>query len=575
MERFLKKSKIETSICENSNETQNFISATETKAFLLKDPLLDWLRLHHKNNNNFKNNNFSVEPLVMKKGVEFEENVSKLIKEKFPFIDIGGNKTNSRNKTKFQETINAIKQGIPLIFSGVLWNFKNNTFGIPDLIIRSDYINKLTSQKSIIKEETTARAKKLKENYHYIIIDFKFTTLNLAADQTHLLNEGLIPCYKSQLYIYMKALDQIQGFKSSYAFIMGRRWKCESRKTKSDSCFDKLGKIDYLCRDSEYVDLTKNAINWLKNVKENGHKWDPFLGLSRHPYLFPNMSNKYDYPWREIKEQICEEIDEITKIWMCGVKNRNKAHDNKVFRWSDEKCTAKMLGMNGQIVGNIVDRILTTNRQDEYLIHPLKIENNSFNWREEQPQKDFFIDFEMINDFIFTDFDDLPLCKNKNLIFQIGVYFYENDKMKFKYFLSNEFNEKCEKKICNDFLNFLPKNARLFHWGNAEPSMWKKVFQSNPKKLVFIDLLKIFKDEPITIKGVFDYSLKSIAKKMYEYGMVDCLWNTETENGLGAMVNSFNAYKNNDKRLMSDVVKYNEIDCKLLYEILVYLRKNH
>ena len=36
-----------------------------------------------------------------------------------------------------------MRQGVPLIYHGVLHNKDNNTFGIPDIIIRSDYINEI------------------------------------------------------------------------------------------------------------------------------------------------------------------------------------------------------------------------------------------------------------------------------------------------------------------------------------------------------------------------------------------------------------------------------------------------
>ena len=36
-----------------------------------------------------------------------------------------------------------MKQGIPIIHSAPIYNRKNNTYGIIDLLVRSDYINKL------------------------------------------------------------------------------------------------------------------------------------------------------------------------------------------------------------------------------------------------------------------------------------------------------------------------------------------------------------------------------------------------------------------------------------------------
>jgi hypothetical protein len=94
--------------------------------------------------------------------------------------------------------------------------------------------------------------------------------------------------------------------------------------------------------------------------------------------------------------------------------------------------------------------------------------------------------------------------------------------------------------------------------------------------------MQIFKDEPIVIKGVFNFSLKNVAKKLYEYGFIDCIWDTETQNGEGVLINAVKALEekcgiNNialrDTPMMQDIIKYNSFDCKTLYEIIQFLIK--
>ena len=106
-------------------------------------------------------------------------------------------------------------------------------------------------------------------------------------------------------------------------------------------------------------------------------------------------------------------------------------------------------------------------------------------------------------------------------------------------------------------------------------------------KLNYVDILKIFKEEPIVIKGAFDYSLKTIAKLMYSYNMISTTWNNSGENncsnGSDAMLLALKAKEESIKfnislgetKIMKNIEKYNEIDCKTLYEILNYLRINH
>ena len=97
-----------------------------------------------------------------------------------------------------------------------------------------------------------------------------------------------------------------------------------------------------------------------------------------------------------------------------------------------------------------------------------------------------------------------------------------------------------------------------------------------------IDLYQVFINEPIVIKGALNYSLKSIAKAMFESSLIKTIWDTSCScaNGLNAMLLAYQVYNNKDLNprkdsIMKEIGKYNEIDCKCLWEIIMYLRKNH
>ena len=89
-------------------------------------------------------------------------------------------------------------------------------------------------------------------------------------------------------------------------------------------------------------------------------------------------------------------------------------------------------------------------------------------------------------------------------------------------------------------------------------------------------MCKIFREEPITIKGCFGFGLKQIANKMKEYGMIDTILESECSNGMMAMIKAWKCYNNipNPKNspIMKDIEKYNEFDCKSLFDIMKYLR---
>ena len=228
-----------------------WVSATQTRNYLHNDPVLDWIKINyspfvtknpvytrkvlkavssHKSRHNFTE-------FIMEQGNLFENRVIRLICNKFGAntIKIVGAELNARSSSKVKETLDAMNSGAPFIHGGLLHNPENQTYGIPDLLVRSDWINRLVSIKPLNKTETHIRASRLLTpsgkipKYHYRVIDIKFTTLNLRSNGIHLLNSRSFPAYKSQLWIYNEALARVQGYKPSEVYILGRRWRFTSR----------------------------------------------------------------------------------------------------------------------------------------------------------------------------------------------------------------------------------------------------------------------------------------------------------------------------------------------------------
>ena len=129
---------------------KKYISATSIKNYLLNDPLLDWLAYYKindiKSNPNknrvieHEDNNFL--NYIYNKGVLFEKDIIEKLSKKYKIEQVC--KENEYiSLEKFEETKKLFEKGVPIIYQGALYNFKNNTYGIPDLLIRSDYINNL------------------------------------------------------------------------------------------------------------------------------------------------------------------------------------------------------------------------------------------------------------------------------------------------------------------------------------------------------------------------------------------------------------------------------------------------
>jgi hypothetical protein len=89
-----------------------------------------------------------------------------------------------------------------------------------------------------------------------------------------------------------------------------------------------------------------------------------------------------------------------------------------------------------------------------------------------------------------------------------------------------------------------------------------------------IDLMKLFTDNnPIGVKGAFDYSIKSIALGYLNNGLLseDKFWDkNEISNGLDAMFYSLWYYfdKKKYEDIFENIKKYNIIDCRIMADII-------
>ena len=80
----------------------------------------------------------------MNKGLIFENAIMEIMHEKFPNeIATVASVYQAKSRLKFLETVNHINKGTPIIYQGVLHDDNRKIFGMPDLLVRSDYINKI------------------------------------------------------------------------------------------------------------------------------------------------------------------------------------------------------------------------------------------------------------------------------------------------------------------------------------------------------------------------------------------------------------------------------------------------
>jgi hypothetical protein len=95
-------------------------------------------------------------------------------------------------------------------------------------------------------------------------------------------------------------------------------------------------------------------------------------------------------------------------------------------------------------------------------------------------------------------------------------------------------------------------------------------------------LERVIRAEPVAVTGAFNFGLKSIAKAMHAAGFISTIWADGPTDGLGAMVATWSAAHEAESTgiplsthpLMMEIARYNEVDCRVMWEILAWLRQN-
>lgn len=580
------------------NNKIEYVSGTGIKNYIFNDPLLDYLKLKktkHQKNNSSRQLITDSSNMLFGYGNTFEDKIFDHLATKFP-----GQTTRILDKNimpsedMMGDTYEQMCKGVPIILQAVLYNNTNMTFGVADIIVRSDFINKLFNYDIINKKESQINAlnitKPKGKKYHYVVIDIKWSKIMYCVDGETIRNNNRIKSYKAQLAIYTAALGQLQGYTPDKAYI----WAKTTGHTEnniihtSDDIFDNIGVVDFLGFDNKYIDMTYDAITWIQNVRNNWKKWT--ITPPSIPELYPNMKNHYDGYFHEEKSKLADELGELTSVWMIGYKNRKIAHDKKIYSWRDKRCISKNIGINGKKVAPMLDKILKINR-GRVKMSPRKVTNNIGDWKTKHGLE-FYVDFETMNSTLYKNEIDIHKPKTNNIIcFMIGVgYMNKSGIWKYKSFYMSEINEQNELKLINDFVKFINKKimdndtyAKFIHWGSAEVSilnqlnrkynyMWTEFISS----IKYTDLLTVFKLEPIVIKGALNFGLKDISKAMHSHKMITTTWpQTHIESGEDAMMSAIRYYQNDykDENELQRLINYNEIDCKVLSEILCYLRK--
>ena len=313
------------------------------------------------------------------------------------------------------------------------------------------------------------------------------------------------------------------------------------------------------------------------------------------------MKNDRDHPWHVAKREIAEELRELTLLWRVNAGMRERARERGVTRWDDPRISADLLGIAGEAHPAMFDAMVAVNRETGPPVRPARIAADGGRWREPVPLE-LYVDFETVND-LNDDFAGFPRKGGQSLIFQIGCGRYAGGVWEFAQFTARELSPAAEADMIDRWLAHVaqlarraglpgPDAARLFHWSAAETVFMEGTYNSararHPERgwplLGWYDLLeRIVHPAPVVVRGARSFGLKAVARAMKSHGLIATEWGEGLADGTGAMAGAWAAADLAAKdggdlgavELMRDVAAYNEIDCRVMAEVLDHFRREH
>lgn len=578
----------------------DWVAAGATRAFGNDDPLLDWLDVYGESAGFQRDDQLAgYEPctdflaFITRQARLFEAAVLRCLAETAPVTVIATMPEDVQSDAKYEQTLAAMASGRPLISQAVLRNPQRKTYGAADLLVRSDVLQQLFPE-LLSEDDARVGSARLGIGQHYRVVDVKFTTLSLLKDG-HL--SGAQSDYMAQVWIYNEALGQMQGFEPPAAYVLGRGWSTSGDRGRS--CLERLGRVnrDYVFNrgGGALEDLVSDALAWVRRVRQQGGGWQ-VLPVPSVPELYPNMNHTEDQPWHEAKKRIANELEELTGLWYVGAPGRQAAHRAGVKRWSHPEATAALLGVSAARAATL-DAILAVNQaKDGPLIVPEHVLSAEERWREPGPLE-FYVDFETVSN-LADDFSRLPDQGGQPLIFMIGCGHVEDGQWRFAQWTVDRLDEESEARIIDAWLEHMATLSEglpepyVLHWAPAEPINYELDYASakarHPDKdwpdLRWFDFLnKVVRPEPVVVRGAMAFGLKAVARAMRQHGLIQTEWTEGPVDGLGAMVGAWSCAEEAcargcrliDVPLMQSIANYNQVDCRVIQEVVGYLRANH
>jgi hypothetical protein len=508
-----------------------------------------------------------------------------------PIVIISTSKREIHKEELFAQTLTCMKLHIPIIYGGILWGEKE---GLQvhcrcDFLVRSDCVSFLVKDfpKDIIpthfdpQGESKNPEMKAKA-FHYVVVAWRFVSLHLKGLSNEIASNSTLNYYSCLIRLQQEILDQIQGYSSGVAFLLGRKWSRQNERC--ESALDTMGVV--LASNFIITRHMERIFTWLKELHLHGKEW------KLHPpsvnYLRPNMK-RHSSGWDKFKKSFATQLQDPSLIWRCSNAFRENLFRQGIYQWTDPRCTAEAMWFPktpSVVNGKLINQMLAMQREggkDTKLgvVFPSKLGTpDLYDWR--RIGYELFLDIEFTSN-LGDDLSQFPNIHDTSCNCMMGVGFFHPDKKQFEFrtptLAVSVISKEEEIKVFKQFLDYVlmvksvwasheakhlvKRNAeeqkiRVWTWSPAEESTLKKAYNSAFQRLSecqevqtvleqieFCDLRKLVYANQVVIKDCWGYGVKQITRALLQHKLIDekATWpESQIDNGLSAMIAFFRAH---------------------------------
>ena len=444
-----------------------------------------------------------------------------------------------------------------------------------DVIINPvlSYENYVSNPTCLISKEAMKKLFGINTSNQYHVFNKVGKNLQFKAN-----NEDLSSDKKHTQYKLRNLFDSFVLYKKmnvmSESFLVGN--KSYYKKNKETVYNDDIKVVKFSFDNDDYNKIIPDYTKWVTEIKsKKNDKYCYKTDESYRPFLESNDTSGY----AELKKYIIRQTNDVQMMYSVGSSVAQKLYNKySIKEWNDK------LFLNGDILNDvgissvnqsIIKEIFQYNNGNnkELLYSPNKGNfNNQEGWMKKN-KLELYIDFETINDFLG------PV----NMIYMVGMWIvYPNGSTEFKCYFAKTLDHSGEKDIVVQWLKDIKSmerkystTAKCFCWSDAENTFIKQFNKTHNMNVnvEFIDLLKILKRETILVKDNLEgFSLKSYVKYMNHHGLIKRNYKVDCNSGDKSIISAIKYYEDNDRKEYNDLIKYNEIDCAVMHELLVSIR---